>query len=190
MSMTPKLSILICSLQARAEMLCGLLDVLYPQLVEPSPVEVLLEVDNGERVIGGKRNRLLNKSAGQYVCFIDDDDKVPADYVSQILTALDTSPDCVGFNLAYYVDGNPRGTAIHSLRFDRYGQRRAPGGMMLYERTPNHLNPIRREIALQVRFPELNHGEDSDYAMRIRLLLKTEVFIDRVMYHYLYRSKK
>lgn len=183
----PKLSILICSLESRRESLRQLALTLGAQLT--ADVELLIDTDNGERTIGRKRNRLLLDSTGESVCFIDDDDKVPADYCSQILTALETSPDCVGFNLAYYVDGKPKGTAIHSLRYERYGQRRTPQGM-LYERTPNHLNPIRRELALQAGFTDKNHGEDTDFAVKVRPLLKTEVFIDQVMYHYFFDSKK
>lgn len=182
-----KLSILICSLESRSASLFTLLETL--RLQRTPDVDLITDIDNGEASIGAKRNRLLNRATADYVCFIDDDDKIPADYVSQILAALETSPDCVGFNLAYYVDGKPKGTAIHSLRYERYAQHKTPDGM-LYERTPNHLNPIRREIALQAGFTEKNHGEDTDFAVKVRPLLKTEVFIDQVMYHYFFDSKK
>lgn len=186
--MKPRLSILICSLVSRAGMAAPLCAMLNAQLTDDC--ELLTDVDNGEASIGQKRNRLMQRATGDYVCFIDDDDKVPDDYVSQILAALETSPDCVGFNLAYVENGIAKGTAIHSLRYQKYGQRKSTHGWTIFERTPNHLNPIRRELALQVGFPDKNHGEDSDFAATIRPLLKTEVFIDQVMYHYLYRSKK
>lgn len=183
-----KLSILMCSLVSRAGMAAPLCAMLNAQLTDEC--ELLADVDEGEASIGQKRNRLLQRAAGEWICYVDDDDSVPADYISQILAALETSPDCVGFNLAYYVDGKPKGTAIHSLRYERYAERRAPGGMKIYERTPNHLNPIRRDLALQAGFTEKNHGEDTDFAVKVRPLLKTEVFIDQVMYHYFFDSKK
>jgi glycosyltransferase involved in cell wall biosynthesis len=168
-------------------MLESLLITLRPQIVPG--VEVVMEIDDGEDSIGVKRNRLLSNAFGEYVCFIDDDDQVSRDYVRLILDALDGKPDCVGFNLRYYVDGTHKGDAIHSLRYQNYGQHR-DGRLMVYERTPNHLNPIRRDVALQVGFPDKNHGEDTDFAVTIRPLLKTEVFIDQTLYHYLYRSTK
>lgn len=182
------LSILICSLHSREASLATLLRNLKDQ--ECPEVEVLVEVDSGEMTIGEKRNLLLDRSRGEYVCFIDDDDCVPADYVSAILKALTTRPDCVGFMVAFSQNGIDRGHAIHSLRFDRYGQRRLQGRKMEYERTPNHLNPVRRELAMQVRFPDASWREDTDYAERLRPMLKSEVFIDRVLYHYLYRTRK
>lgn len=185
--MTPTLSILICSLESRVDLLGQLLTTLGPQLTDE--IELLIDADDGKISIGSKRNALLHNAKGEYVCYIDDDDRVPEDYIAQILSALETRPDCVGFNLAYYVDGVLKGTAIHSLRFQTYGQRRN-GRMMEYERTPNHLNPIRRELALQAGFTEKNHGEDTDFAVKVRPLLQTEVFVDKTLYHYLYNSKK
>lgn len=182
------LSILICSLHERAAMLSALLANL--ELQDCPEIEILIDVDNGETTIGAKRNRLLDRAQGEYVCFIDDDDHVPPDYVSAILKALATRPDCVGFRLMFYQNGLHRGDAIHSLRFERYDQHRGRNRMWTYDRTPNHLNPIKREIVQQVRFPEINRSEDTDFATRIRPLLKTEVFVDQVLYHYLYRSKK
>lgn len=190
----PELSILICSLHSREASLTSLMRTLDSQA--RNEVEVLVETDGGERSIGEKRNTLLGRAQGRYVCFIDDDDRVAEDYVTSILAAISDSPDCVGFLVSVTENGNPRGRAIHSLRFERYGQRpiekrsRFGSCLMEYERTPNHLNPVRRELALQVRFPKQNWREDTDYAERLRPLLKTEVFIDKVLYHYLYVSKK
>lgn len=183
----PKLSILICSLESRAAQLAELLGTLSPQLTDD--VELLIDVDNGEVPIGRKRNSLLNNAKGDFVCFVDDDDQVSPEYVSRILTALESEPDCVGFKLLFYVNSQNKGRAIHSLRFQAYGQKRIHG-ITEYERTPNHLNPIRREIAVSVGFPELNRGEDTDFAVRVRPLLETEVFVDEFLYHYLYRSRK
>jgi hypothetical protein len=54
----------------------------------------------------------------------------------------------------------------------------------VYYRCPNHLNPIKREIALQVMFPELSRGEDRDFSMRVKRLLKKEEYIDGIIYFY------
>jgi hypothetical protein len=55
----------------------------------------------------------------------------------------------------------------------------------VYYRTINHLCPVKRELALQVKFPRgINNGEDADYSNRLRPLLKTEVYINKDMYHY------
>jgi hypothetical protein len=49
---------------------------------------------------------------------------------------------------------------------------------------PNHVNAVRREYALQVRFPEINHAEDHQYSKDLQQYLKTEGKIEGVIYHY------
>ena len=39
-------------------------------------VELLVDIDNGERTIGEKRNQLLQRARGLFSCFVDDDDDV------------------------------------------------------------------------------------------------------------------
>ncbi|MDE2022124.1 MAG: hypothetical protein KGI71_04440, partial [Patescibacteria group bacterium] len=88
--------------------------------------------------------------------------------------ALDESPDVVGFRLAYTVDGVlDRLPAIHSLR---YASWRVTD--QAYERTPNHLNPVRRQYArLTLPFQD-GFGEDRAYSERLLPHLRREVFLD------------
>lgn len=178
-----KLSILIPTIASRAHLLNRLLACLLPQRTDE--VEVIVMSDDGEEPIGRKRNRLLAQSQGAWVVFVDDDDLVSPQYVARILKALELNPDCVGFWVNRYVNGVLGGGACHSLRYSKYATR-DDGDELIFERTPNHLNPIRREIALKAGFPEKNWGEDSDYAKRVYPLLESEVFIDEPLYDYLY----
>ncbi|NJL70647.1 MAG: glycosyltransferase family 2 protein [Candidatus Competibacteraceae bacterium] len=178
-----KLSILICSLGSRHAMLARLLNRLNPQLNEN--VEVLVETDYGTMSIGEKRNRLLDKATGDYIAFIDDDDLVATDYVSRILDAVKTEPDCVGIEGRMTTDGADPRTFIHSFRYKTWYEQNG-----IYYRNPNHLNPVKREIALKVRFPDKNHGEDRDYSMSLLPLLTTEVYLEGTTYEYLYITKR
>lgn len=179
-----KLSILIPTIKDRTEMLNRLLEVLKPQIVEG--VELIIDKDDGEVPIGEKRNRMMQKATGEYVCFIDDDDMIPPYYVAKILNAIELNPDCVGFWLIRYVNGVESGMACHSLRYRKYATVESDTRLTMYERTPNHLNPIKRSIAIQVPFPTTNHGEDTDFAKRVYPMLESEVFVDSEMYRYLY----
>jgi hypothetical protein len=60
-----------------------------------------------------------------------------------------------------------------------------------FYRDLSHLNPIRRELMKQVSL-EGGFGEDRRWAKKMRKLevVKTEHFIDEVMYRYYFRSKK
>jgi glycosyltransferase involved in cell wall biosynthesis len=173
-----KLSILICSLAARAGVLSRLTGVLKPQL--GPDVEVLVNIDDGTKPIGRKRNELIARAKGEYVAFIDDDDLVSDDYVERIRAATQDSPDCVGIEGVITFNGtNPR-RFIHSIQHTW----RQEGGV--YYRSPNHLNPIKRSLVVQCPFPEVNHGEDKAFSDVIRPLLKTEQYIDKTLYFYLY----
>jgi glycosyltransferase involved in cell wall biosynthesis len=206
----PKLSILICHLEGRALQLAELGKCLLDQLdkighaefADPTGmgaahiicngVEIITESDNGELSIGAKRNLLLDRAGGDYICFIDDDDMVPDYYVAEILAAITpdktgNTPDAVGIFGHYYHDGRGPDRFVHSIQYSEWFT--DTDGVLC--RTPNHINPVKRSLALKARFPEINHGEDFEYSQRILKLLdtdpefaKTEVFIDKVMYEY------
>lgn len=184
----PVLSILVCTIESRRGYLTKLLRAFMPQLV--GPVEFIIASDDGEVAIGDKRNMLLDEAWGEYICFFDDDDRPADDYVEQILTALESRPDCVGLKVRRTVDGVNEGTSTHSIRFEQNGNFVNSSSKPYYERVPNHLNPVRSELAREIRFKSLNSGEDTDYGVRLRPLLKTEVMIDKVLYYYDYRSQR
>lgn len=172
------LSILICHLVNRKDKLNRLMSSVYAQATGKE-IEILIESDNGEMVVGAKRNSLLLKSKGKYVVFVDDDDEVANDYIDSILNALDGSPDCVG------IEGIMRGTGYqqclfrHSIQFQGHYT-----GTDAFYRTPNHLNPIKAVLAKRVMFQEIEYGEDKRFSYNIRPMLKTENYIDHPIYFY------
>jgi len=181
-----RLSILICTLESRREWYNRLLDNLCPQVSAAQPwVEVLVDTDRGERSIGAKRQSLLDRARGVYIAYIDDDDLVADDYIKRVLSALSTGPDCVGLRGIITTDGACPATFEHSLRHAEWYT--ADG---VHYRCPNHLNPVRRDLALRAGFPDLSHGEDSAYSHRLRPHLSTEVFVEAPLYLYEYRTHK
>jgi glycosyltransferase involved in cell wall biosynthesis len=179
----PKLSILICHLAARGELLARLQRILQPQIVG-RPVEILTESDGGQMPIGAKRNLLIQRATGEFVAFVDDDDRVSDDYVARILAALEADPmlDCLGIEGIFTTGGAQRlfpKHFIHSLRYDRWFEEQG-----VYYRPPNHLNPIARRHASQVPFPEKNFGEDHDWSMAIRPRLQRETYLKGPIYFY------
>ena len=187
-----KLAILICHVPERKELLERLLAVLAPQSVREVGFFIRDE-DHGVMSTGAKRNLLLDDAAAagaRYAAFVDDDDVVAPNYVSSILRAIQGLPDVVGFKTRRYVDGQLTGDAIHSIRFTK-SETLQYGNWTRYQRVPNHLNPVRMELAYNTRFKDITFGEDHDYANRLRPLLKTESFIDEFLYdYYLIRTPK
>jgi glycosyltransferase involved in cell wall biosynthesis len=192
--MTPRLSILICARYDRNESLVVLLRNLNEQKTDA--VEILVDYGDpcglpGDKLtIGDKRNRLLSDANGEWVCFIDDDDVPAPMYVREILKAADKNPDCIGFKVDRFLNGNHFGVAIHSRRFRFFSRRTFGRNEEAVSWPPNHLNPIRTSLARQTGFKSLNRGEDRDYAERLWPLLRTEVFIDKTLYFYMRKVQR
>lgn len=154
--------------------------------MEEGKVQICSLCDNGELSIGEKRNRLLEMSTGKYVAFIDDDDTIDDKYIELILNSIeDTQPDCIGIKgMISTIKGNTvinRRYFYHTIENDNYYQSNRG-----YERPPNHLNPIKRDIAIKYKFKDISMGEDTDWAMEIckNKELKSEKFINRTIYFY------
>ena len=145
-------------------------------------IEILTESDNGENSVGKKRNNVIDRAMGEYVCFIDDDDAVTDIYISATMKALESKPDVVElvgylpkYNLPF----------IHNLNCGGHFKK---DGIQF--RTPNHLNTIKTEIARNIRYPEISHGEDQDYSHRLwdSGLMTREALIGERMYIYQFNS--
>ncbi|NNM88021.1 MAG: glycosyltransferase family 2 protein [Phycisphaerae bacterium] len=172
----PELSILIPTLPVRLATLQALLENLNRQIAalpDPWAVEIRINRDDGEKPVGVKRNELLAASRGRYVAFIDDD-QVAVDYIAEIRTALARQPgvDCVVFGGELTVDRQYAGHFDFGLEHRHYYQQ---GGV--YYRTPNHLCPVKRALALATGFPGINRGEDTDYAVRLYPRLQSQTVV-------------
>jgi glycosyltransferase involved in cell wall biosynthesis len=187
------LSILIPTLVERNVMCQQLINELAKQFQATefeNAVEILRFIDDGELTTGTKRNRLLDMALTDYVVFFDDDDWPEPNYVYDIMFALQKEPDVVGFNGYMTTDGKQRTPwkISKELPYQTMGR----GKDLMYLRFNNHLSPIKKSIAREIGFPDLNHGEDYDYAVRLKRsgLIKTEIYLDKELYHYRYSTKK
>jgi hypothetical protein len=186
MTAAPTWSILVPTLGERRALFERLLDGLMPQVArQDGRVQVVAWHNNGRPSLPEIRQRMVLGAETDYVSFVDDDDLVAPDYVDSILEAMETRPDYVGFQLQCYSNGRPTGIAHHSLAFTRW--RNLPGR---YERDISHINPMLTEIARRADFRTTRPGgaEDRAWADQLRRMrvLRTEVVIPRILYHYLH----
>lgn len=169
----------------RKELLGRLLDCLAPQVEKYPDIEVMTKTSTRSRSVGDQRQEMLTKAIGEYVCFIDDDDLVSPVYIDTIYPLLN-GVDYVGFPVKVLRDGHPYGVAYHSLKHREWTSH----GLTSF-RDISHLNPIKRELAVQAQM-EGGYGEDHRWANRLRELgiVKTQNYTAEPMYYYMMRSYK
>lgn len=180
-----KLSVLIASTEDRKRMTEHLMLTIKSQFVALNRHDVEVITDwHPTDCVGIKRNRLLRWANGDYIVFIDSDDKISPNYIERILSATESNPDCIGINGIITMNNGPQQQWFISKEYGSWYQ---DGG--IYYRTPNHISPVRRELALLAGFPEISFGEDYAYSMALLPHLKSEVLIDDPLYHYIYQNK-
>lgn len=180
----PKLSILIPSLIGREKYLARLYDILKPQL--SNDIEVLIHTDNKQITTGSKRNNLINDAKGEYIIFVDDDDRVSADYVEQVMVGINRGVDAVTITSIITVDGkNPRFVIDSPYQENRFYKN-------TYYRGVQHLDAVKRELASQIKYEDISFGEDAKWtkAMHESGLIKTWYRVGKPIYFYESRTKK
>lgn len=193
-----KWSILILTQAPRVRFLARLMDMLRPQLYgsKGAGIEVNIKEFDQRYSLGYNRQIMIDEASGEYVNFIDDDDLVATTYVDRISPLLhkdalladgfSAKVDYVGFQLQCYMDGVPFSRTYHSLKYRGWWNDEKG-----YYRDISHVNPMRRELALKA-WMSGGHGEDSRWATDLRKLgiVRTEHYVDDIMYHYLVRRIK
>lgn len=163
------------------EKLAELRQILDPQLTPE--VEVITDHSMSYN-IGTKRNKLLSLACGKYIVMIDADDIISTDYVEKILQACKSNCDCIGISGVITTNGRNEMQWHISKDYMGWFERKN-----IYYRTPNHISPVKRELALAAGFPEIAFAEDHEYSMRLLPMLKTEIKIQGILYYYQYKSK-
>ena len=178
-----KLSILIPTVPSR-------MDYFYPKLMKQllaqtknyKNIELLSLFDNKKRTIGVKRQDLLNLTKGEYLVFIDDDDRISDDYIYEIMTALEENPytDCVVFDTIYTDQGKNHKLCKYGIEFE-YGD--ILGGKE-WRGKPAHTMVYKSSIAKKHLFIDKQNGEDIEWVMRACTDIKVQTRIDKVLYYY------
>lgn len=177
------LSVLIPTLPERRLLFNDVHETLLNQrqaLPQRDSIEIVSLMDQGQRSIGMKRNELKHLAKGDYIVFVDDDDAISDNYLEAITESiLLYSTDVVTFHALVTLNGSDPKTCIYSSAYE------CDANMAThYERLPNHLCPVRANIAPD--FHDISFGEDAQYARDLKPKLVSDAHISKVLYYYRY----
>ena len=189
MAKTFKLSILTPTLPSRLDYIKNLMININYQSQFGS-VQWLYLGDNKSKTVGEKRNLLLDMADGEWVCFVDDDDKIHDHFVEDILNVIKTAPDksVITFWGTQSTNGHKDAPFRYGRHFGRNFKKEIDGirwKVML----PDHLCVWRKEI-IKERFPLKNLAEDHDWARAmVNHYDDNDQFeIQKYLYHYEYNK--
>lgn len=183
------LSILIPSIPDRDEMLGSLLNNLIHQIQlinhnHPDLGDVEFIVDNAESYLNGgpsigrKRNSLLNRAKGKYLCFLDDDESISPDYVETLVRLCHEDKDVVTFSNISKL-GN-YWMVVH-MGLGNENEQARPG---VIKRKPWHICPVRTSYAQKYSFSNSNYGEDWEWFEKVLSHCKTEANTVSIIHQY------
>lgn len=190
------LSLLIPAIPERANQLIGLLNKLDKQLADYydnhsilGMVEIIVDdsrrfLDGGPS-IGAKRDSLVQRAIGKYLCFMDDDDDIAPNYLEQLIRLCNNDPDIVTFRCFFTNDYY--WTLLNMSIINKVNEEANPNGII--QRTPWHICPVRAEYAKRETFSDISHNEDWEWISKVMQYVKTEAHTDMILTRYNHSEK-
>lgn len=143
----------------------------------PNQVEILTLIDNKVRSIGKQRQNLIDIAEGNYIVFIDDDDRVSDNYIEEILKGINNNPgtDVFVFDSDVLQNGKFWFRAKFSITH-------VPETWE--NRKPCHKHVFKASIARKHKYKDMGWGEDVDWLSRVFEDLHNEVYLENILYFY------
>ena len=134
------------------------------------------------------RNNGIQNAKGSYITFIDSDDIVADNYITQILSAIKYSPDVIQFNAYCFFESNPEKN-YHLSQPALSGSYHMSDAILYEIFNKNNwfswLRTYKREFLLQNPFPtHMTHFEDAFIVSKILTEIQTIFIIEDSIYNY------
>lgn len=185
------LSILIPTIPERVDRFTSLFNELHRQLEYMQTfhsslgrIEILVEhskkyLDGGPS-IGEKREELVRRAEGKYLCFCDDDETVSPNYLETLVRACQLDVDIVTFRSMVKLKDY---WALIDMRLSfTHNEQATPDHTV--RRPPWHMCPVRSVYAKVPNWKYVNDAEDFDWMERVLKMCQTEHHTDRILFQY------
>lgn len=184
------LSILMCTTEDRHEMFTKLNSELQTQRTfmdtfHPSLGEIEILVDDSKRFldgglsIGKKREALVKRATGKFLCFLDSDENIAPNYLETLVRLCCQGKDVCTFRAIAKLDNY---WAIYDMRLNQHNEQSTPDKTVL--RGAWHTCPVRTEYAQRYEFEDINYGEDASWMNKVLSDCKDEAHSDAVILQY------
>lgn len=185
------LSILIPTIPERVEMFTRVFNEVHRQIqychtVHPSLGSVEVLVDDSKKFldgglsIGKKREALVKRAQGKYLCFLDDDDMISGNYVEHILRQAQYDADIISFRSFCRLDN-------FSMLVDMDLNHKAndeANPFIIANRLPWHMCPVRSIYAKLYNFSDVSYGEDWTWFSMVLTHCKTQAKTYAILHEY------
>lgn len=189
------LSILIPTTPDRDYLFYPLYDELNRQIHDLHKVHEMLGkveilVDSSRRFlegglsIGKKREALVNRANGKYLCFLDSDEWIAPNYVETLVRLCNRNKDVVTFR---NLTKNDFYWTIVDMSLEFSNQEATPDGIV--NRKPWHISPVRSVFAKMYEFTDTNYGEDWSWMEKVLKHCETEAKTNQILHTYNHSSK-
>lgn len=189
------LSILTASIPERHSIMIGLYGKLHRQMYEVhTNHEMLGEIEwildespsfiNGGLSIGKKRESLVRRAKGKYLCFLDDDEDIAPNYVETLVRLCQHDMDVCTFKA---IAKNDNFWSIIDMSIYNPNIEASPNYVTL--RSPWHVCPIRSSFAKMFDFEDINYGEDIKWMEKVLTQVTSEARSTAVLLQYNHSNK-
>jgi len=185
-----RLSILIPTIPSRAEKFTNLFNEIQRQStwvntihVGAGTVEILVDGSDsfldGGLSIGKKREELVKKASGQYLCFLDDDEDIAPNYLEVLIGLVRQNKDVCTFRNISKLDDF---WMIVDMRLEHPNEQGKPDKLIM--RKPWHICPVRSLYAKLHQFEDINYAEDWRWFEQVLAHCQTEAHTDAIIHQY------
>lgn len=140
---------------------------------------------DGGPSIGKKRQSLVERAEGKYLCFLDDDEDIAPNYVETLVRLCQLDTDVVTFRNLTKTDFY--WTVVDMSLKNPVNEEATPERIV--KRKPWHICPVRSEYAKKYQFEDSNYGEDWKWFEQVLKHCDTEAHTDAILHVYNHSAK-
>lgn len=155
------------------------------QTVHPSLGNIQVLVDDSKRFldgglsIGKKREALVERAEGKYLCFLDSDDWIAPNYVETLVRLCQRDADVCTFRNITKTDTF---WCVVDMGFHYPNDQVNPN--LTVRRRPWHICPVRSSFAKQYDFEDSNYSEDFTWMEKVLSHCTTEAKSEAIIHEY------